>query len=88
MKQWYSNETEEHNIVLHQHSAAFNIVTINSATLKNAISNSKTLNQCNIKQCDIEKVQHLIVKYYSRAILNSATITIPIATSATTNIVK
>ena len=49
MKQWYSNETEEHNIVLHKHSAAFNIVTINSATLKNAISNSKTLNQCNIK---------------------------------------
>ena len=44
MKQWYSNETEEHNIVLHQHSA-----TLNSATLKNTISKSKTLNQCNIK---------------------------------------
>ena len=40
--------------MLHQHSAAFNIGAINSATLnsaplKNAISNSKTLNQCNIK---------------------------------------
>ena len=65
MKQWYNNETEEHNILL-RHSAAFNIgkinsVTLNSATLKNAISNNKTLNQYNIKQCNIEKVQYLIV---------------------------
>ena len=40
--------------MLHQHSVAFNIGTVNSATsnsatLKNAISNSKTLNQCNVK---------------------------------------
>ena len=54
MKLVYNNKTEEHNIALHQHSPAFNIGTINSATsisvtLKNAISNSKTLNQCNIK---------------------------------------
>ena len=79
MKQWYNNKTEEHNIVLHQHCAAFNIGTINSATLntatlKNLKSNSKTLNQCNIKQCNIEKVQHLIIKYYNGTILNSATI--------------
>ena len=33
----------------HQHSVAFNIGTVTSATLKNAVSNSKTLNQCNIK---------------------------------------
>ena len=46
--------------------------------MKNAISNSKTLNQCNI-----EKVQHLIVKYYDGTILNSATMTIAITTSAT-----
>ena len=60
MKQWYSNETEEHNIVLHQHSEAFNIGTINSATLnigtlKNAISNSKTLNQCNLNGATLKK---------------------------------
>ena len=49
MKWWYNNKTEDHNTVLHQHSAAFNIGTVNSATLKNAISNRKTLNQCNVK---------------------------------------
>ena len=63
MKQWYNNKTEEHNIVLHQHSVAFNIGTINSttlksATLKNAISNSKTLNSATLniatfKKCNI-----------------------------------
>ena len=46
--------------------------------MKNAISNSKTLNQCNI-----EKVQHLIVKYYDGTILDSATISIAITTNAT-----
>ena len=40
--------------------------------------NSETLNQCNIKT-----IQHLIVQYYNSTILNSATITIVIATSAT-----
>ena len=69
--------------MLHQHSAAFtfgtvNSATLSSATLKNAISNSETLNQCNIG-----KVQHLIVKYYNGTILNSATITIAVTTSAT-----
>ena len=49
MKWWYNNKTEDHNTVLHQHSAAFNIGTVNSATLKNAISNRKTLDQCNVK---------------------------------------
>ena len=44
----------EHNIVLHQHSAALDIGTVNRATLNsvtmtNAISNSETINQCNIK---------------------------------------
>ena len=62
----------------HQHSVAFNIGTVTSATLKNAVSNSKTLNQCNI-----EKVQLLIVKYYNGTILNSATKTIAMTTSAT-----
>ena len=43
----------EHNIVLHEHSAALNAGTVNSATfnsetLKNAISNRETLKQCNI----------------------------------------
>ena len=85
----YNNKTEEDNIVLHQHSAAFNLGTINSATsisatLKNAISNSKILNQCNIKWCNIEKFQHLIVKYSIATILNSATETIAITTSGTT----
>ena len=84
MKLVYNNKTEEDNIVLHQHSAVFNLGTINSATsisatLKNAISNSKRLNQCNI-----EKFQHLIVKYSIATILNSATITIAITTSGTT----
>ena len=74
--------------MLHQHSAAFNIGTINSATwnsatLKNAILSGKTLNQCNIKLCNIEKVQHLIVKYYNGTISNSVTITIAIETNAT-----
>ena len=60
MKQWYGNETEEHNIVLHQHSEAFNIGTINCAalniaTLKNAISNNKTLNQCNLNSVTLKK---------------------------------
>ena len=60
MKQWYSNETEEHNIVLHQHSEAFNIGTINCAalniaTLKNAISNNKTLYQCNLNSVTLKK---------------------------------
>ena len=59
MKQRYSNKTDEHNIVLHQHSAVFNIRTINSATLnsatlnkatfKIATSNSKILQWYNIK---------------------------------------
>ena len=84
----YNNKTGEHNIVLNQHSEAFNIgtensATLNSATLKNAISNSKTLNQPNVKQCNIEKVQHLVVKHYNGTILNSETITIAITTSAT-----
>ena len=83
MKEWYNNKTEEHNIVLHQHSAAFNIGTINSVTLKNAISNSKILNQCSVKQCNIEKEQHLIVKYCKGTILNSETTTIAVTTSAT-----
>ena len=88
MKQRHNIKTEEHNIVLREHSAAFNIGTVNNATsnstpLKNAISNSKTLNQCNIKQYNIEKVQHLIIKYYNGTILNSAIITIEITTSAT-----
>ena len=88
MKQRHNIKTEEHNIVLHEHSAAFNIGTVNNATsnsapLKNAISNSKTLNQCNIKQYNIEKVQHLIIKYCNGTILNSAIITIEITTSAT-----
>ena len=74
--------------MLHQHSTVFNIGTVNSAklnsaTLKDAISNSKTLNQWNIKYCNIEKVQHLIIKYYNGAILISVTITIAITTSAT-----
>ena len=60
-----------------------NSETLNSATLNDLKSNSKTLNQCNIKLCNIEKVEHLIVKYYNDNILNSATITIAITTSAT-----
>ena len=88
MKWWYNNKTEEHNIVLHQHIAAFNIGTINSATwnsatLKNSILNGKTLNQCNIKLCNIEKVQHLTVKYHNGTISNSVAITIAIKTCAT-----
>ena len=83
MEWWYNNKIEDYNIALHQHSAAFNIGTLNSATLKNAISNSKTLNQPNVKQCNIEKVQHLVVKHYNGTILNSETITIAITTSAT-----
>ena len=87
MKQWYNNKTEEHKIVLHQHSAAFNIGTVNretlNSTLKNAISNSKTLNQCNINQFNIEKMHLLKVKYYNGTILISATITISITTNAT-----
>ena len=83
MEWWYNNKIEDYNIALHQHSAAFNIGTLNSATLKNAISNSKTLNQPNVKQCNIEKVQHLVVKDYNGTILNSETITIAITTSAT-----
>ena len=47
MKLVYNNKTEEHNIALHQHSPAFNIRTINSATsvrvLGNPASNSRTL---------------------------------------------
>ena len=46
MKQCFSNKTEEHDTVLHQHSASFNTGTVNSAilnsaTLKNAKSNSE-----------------------------------------------
>ena len=47
MKLVYNNKTEEHNIALHQHSPAFNIGTINSATsirvLGNPASNGRTL---------------------------------------------
>ena len=68
----------KYNIVLHQYSTASNIRRVNWATWKNAKWNSETLNQCNIKT-----VQHLIVQYYNSTILNSATITIVIATSAT-----
>ena len=68
----------QHEIVQYRNSAVSKSATSSSATLKDAISNSKTLNQCNI-----EKVQHLIVKYYDGTILNSAKITIAITTSAT-----
>ena len=45
---------ELYYIVLHYHSAALNIGTVNSTilnsvTMKNARSNSEALNQCNIK---------------------------------------
>ena len=59
--------------MLHQHSGAFSIGTINSATL-----NSTTL-----KKYNIEKLQHLKAKYSSGTILNSGTITIAITSSAT-----
>ena len=39
MKLVYNNKTEERNIVLHQHSVAFNIGTIN---------------QCNTEECNIK----------------------------------
>ena len=46
---WYNNKIAEHNVVLHEHSVALNIGTVNSATLKYVIINSETLNQCSIK---------------------------------------
>ena len=61
-----------------------NNTTLNSVTLKNAISNSEILNQCNI-----EAMQCLIVQYYNSTILNSATVTIAITNSATaTSIIR
>ena len=52
--------------------------------MREAISKIETINQCSTKQCNIEKVQHLIVRYYNGTMLNSATITMTITTSATT----
>ena len=58
----------QHNIVLHQHSAALNIGKVNSAILKNAISNIKKLSLCKIKNSATS----------NSGILNSSTITITI----------
>ena len=58
----------EYNIVLHQHSAALNIGNVNSAKLKNAISNSETLSLCKIKNSETSNSE----------ILDSSTITIAI----------
>ena len=60
MKQWYNSNSEEHNIVLHQHSVGFNIgkinsTTLKSATLKNAISNSKTLSSATLNIVTLKK---------------------------------
>ena len=54
--------------MLHQHSAALNIGNVNSAKLKNAISNSETLSLCKIKNSETSNSE----------ILDSSTITIAI----------
>ena len=58
----------ECNIVLHQHSAGLNIGNVNSAKLKNAISNGEALSLCKIKNSETS----------DSAILDSSTITIEI----------
>ena len=72
----------QHQIAQYQNSATSHSAILNKATLTNLISNSETLYQCNIKYCNNKTVHHLIVQYYS-TMLNSATLTITIATSAT-----
>ena len=54
--------------MLHQHNAGLNIGNVNSAKLKNAISNSETLSLCKIKNSATS----------NSGILNSSTITITI----------
>ena len=50
MKQCFSNKTEEHNTVLNQHSASFNIGTVNSAILNSATMHYLlTIEECKIK---------------------------------------
>ena len=81
MKQWDNNKSQRN--IIYCYIGTINSATLHSSTLNNVISNSKTLNQCNIKQGIIEKVQHLIGKYYNGTILNNATITIAITTTTT-----
>ena len=58
---WYNHKEVEHGIVIHKHSTALNIGTVNSTKLKSvtrlktATSNSETLNLCNIKYCNIKQ---------------------------------